>query len=317
MAFSLVITDTGGREYTYTDILNFSFSKDVYTPFTSLNISCYMTVSVNNINRVRFYHNNKLIHDGLVDKVKFDMGAKRRSVLTVSSSGFTSLLAQNYITPGMYSDLTFDSLMDSFITLPFVQHEADSSKTNYIFVKPKSTMWDAVVNYCFKVYKRYPYIDGPNTVRISARGNPAVYSQTTKNSVSYGYTNNYTQMLSDFHMEDTHGTYNTYNLNNDYATRRYLVRHKHFELDNQYYSNPDEALDFRNNYAQRQAYATYCEYYGYNGEDINDKFTMVSGTPMIDVNISKIQIIATGNLVKTTIISNYDPFNNFDKLVVS
>lgn len=142
------------------------------------------------------------------------------------------------------------------------------------------------------------------------------YSQTTSNTAIYGYTNNYTQMLSDFHMEDTNGTYNTYNLNNNYASRRHLIRHKHFELDQQYYSNPSEALVFRNNYAQRQAYATHCEYFGYNGEDINDKFSMIGGNPMVDVNISKVQIKGTGNSVITTITTYYDPFNNYDKQLV-
>ena len=76
----------------------------------------------------------------------------------IESRGFTSLLCQNQIEPGLKTNISFNSLMDVYYTLPYVTHEDNSDTGNYIYVKDNSNMWDGVVNLSYKLYGNYPFI---------------------------------------------------------------------------------------------------------------------------------------------------------------
>ena len=71
-------------------------------------------------------------------------------------------------------------------------------------------------------------------------------------------------------MADINGNYGTYELTDYDAEAKRIVRHKFFELDRQFLSDPQLALVFRDKYTNRAAERVFCSYCGYRGEDVSD-----------------------------------------------
>lgn len=196
-----------------------------------------------------------------------------KQITTLTSRGFTSLLCQNQIEPGMKTGVSINSLMDGLYSLPYVEHEDNSDTSNYIFVKNNSTMWDALANLSYKLCGTYPYIRGTNTVRITPMSTPKSYTYSTSDLLTMGEEFTFRRLISDFHMADINGDHGTYSLSDSDVSARGIVRHKYFELDRQFLYDPQQALEYRDKYAYRGFKRSFCSYRGYNGEELSDIVT--------------------------------------------
>ena len=205
----------------------------------------------------------------------------------------------------MKPDITFNQLMDSYYTLPYVTHEDNSTQTGYIYVSGKSTMWDGVVSLSYKFCGTYPYIRGDNCVRITPVSDPAVFSYSDDQLIAKGFSMNGRRLISNFHMADMGGEYGTYELQDNEVLSYGIVRHKYSELNREFLYDPESALEFDDKIASRMHKAFFCRYSGYNGEDLSD---IVSFGSISSERIEGVEIKGTSGGIVTEISVYHDKF---------
>ncbi|MDE5582916.1 MAG: hypothetical protein K2J08_04350 [Ruminococcus sp.] len=304
MNITLVLKNSDGTETEFDKILSFAFRKDIYQPYTSLSVKTSAeTFSPENISEVKFFIDGRLIHHGLSDNITFTK-ISGGAVVSVSSRGFTSMLIQNQIATGLKSNISINTLMDGFYSLPYVTHE-DNSKTSYIFVKSSSSMWDGIVNLSYKVCGTYPYIRGTNCVRMTAFENPSAFAYQDSEIISRGISETGRKLVSHFHMSDIEGNFGEFEIEDNDVKSLNIVRHRFIELDRQFLYNPQQALEYRSAYASRGRKRIFCTYSGYRGEDLYDTadFGSVSGE-----RIGAVIISGNGSGVVTEISVYRDKF---------
>lgn len=305
MRAEITVTTAGGVQYREKNILNFTFDKDIYKPYTSLNARIRADRSAyTDAAEISLILNGGIVHHGLVDSLKWE---KRwgEDFLSISSRGFTSLLTQNQIEPGLKMNISFNTLMDSFYTLPYVAHENNSDNSSYIYVRPNTSMWDAAANLAYKLMGTYPYIRGANTVRISQYPNPEYFDLSSEKLIAAGSELVYSRLASDYHMADINGDYGNFDLSDPDVNRLKIVRHKYFDLDMRFLYAPQQALVYRDKYDFRGKERIFCSYCGYKGEDICDliSFGSISGE-----RIGAISVRGSGKGIFTEISVYRDKF---------
>lgn len=288
-----------------TQVISFSFIKDAYTPYTTLMAKLYAKQEdyVESC-EIFFYVGTNLVHHGLIDSLEISK-TNGKKILTVVSRGFTSLLCQNQIEPGIIYEISINKLFDSYYSLPYVEHENNSDESNYIYVKNNSTMWDGVANLSYKLTRMYPYIRSTNTVRITAESNPKKFSYNEDQIIESGMAYNFKRMISNFNMTDLKGNYGAHTLLDYDVTKRKIIRYKMLEIDRQFLYDPPEALRYRTKFAKRGNTMHYCRYNGYNGEDLCD---IVSFDYIKDKRICRIEITGNSDGIFTEIGVYYDGF---------
>ena len=305
MKVKIAVKRTDGTSFEETRLISFSFVKDVYTPCTVLSARIlaeedyYASAA-----EIMLSVGERLIHHGLIDTLECT-STKGRNIVSLTSRGFTSLLCQNQLEPGMITGISFNDLMDSYYELPNVTNEDNSDNSGYIFVKNNSTMWDGAVNLAYKLGGMYPYIRGTNCVRITAEQNPSVFTYDESVLTESGSAVSCKRMISSFHMADISGEYGTYELEDDTITERGIIRHKYFELDRQFLYSPQDALEYRDKFAKRGSFRRFCRYCGYNGEDLCD---LVSFGSVQSRRIGRIEVSGDGSGVFTELSVYNDGF---------
>lgn len=256
---------------TAADILSFSFRKDAYLPYTKLSAAFIADISdTDEYAEARLYVNGKLIHHGCIETLDLRKSGKVMKVY-LTSSGFTSQLCRNQIEPGLKMGVSLNSLMDSFCTLPYVEHEDNPDTSNYIYVKQNTAMWDAVASLAYKLIGSYPYIRGTNTVMITPFSAPDEYRFTENSCLFSGTAANRRRLGSNYHMADINGDYGTFDLEDSMTLSYKLVRHTYTELDMRFLYAPQQALEYRDKMDCRAMKSRYIIYSGYRGEDLWDK----------------------------------------------
>lgn len=283
---SLIKSD--GTEVNPDYIMSFVFEKDAYTPYTRLSAE-FMNRSnalPSDCYGVKLRLGAKTVHFGIADVYHStrSSGCYRGSV---SSRGYTSMLMENQIQPGLYTGITIDSLFSTFCPMQNIEHESNDA-TSYIFVKPGSSMWDSIANLSFKLFSRYPYIKGANTVTMSLPQSPKSLDLSFSKIFEYGSVTDTRKLASDFHMEDISGNYGTFDLSEPEAVNRSIVRHRYFELDRRFLSHPIMACEYRNMHAKfglRRRTLTYSEY---KGEDLFDRVTGggITDKPILGIKVT-------------------------------
>lgn len=305
MTVQIKITLTNGTEYTENNVLSFAFDKDIYTPYTSLSARIRANRSAyDNAAEVSLIIDGHTIHHGLVDKLKWEKKGGA-DFLVISSRGFTSLLAQNQIEPGLKLNISFNMLMDNFYTLPYVTHENNADDSSYIYVKPNTSMWDAAANLSYKLLGTYPYIRGTNTVMISHYPSPESFNLTGEKLISSGTELIYSRLASDYHMADINGSYGTFDLTDTDVRDLKIVRHKYFDIDMRFLYSPQQALVYRDKYDFRGKESVFCSYCGFRGEDVGD---LVSFGSVTGERIGAVSVIGSSRGVFTKISVYRDKF---------
>jgi hypothetical protein len=270
MTAAIGIRSSSGTLFTERNVLSFSFSKELYTPYSTLTAHiCASALSYDDAAEVLLLLDGHTVHHGLIDSIKCEQKNGCRFV-SISSRSFTSLLCQNQIEPGLKMNISFNMLMEDYYTLPYVTHENDSDTSSYIYVRPNTSMWDAAANLTYKRRGTYPYIKGTNTVMMSPVSSPSSFDLSSEKLISAGTEMINSRLASDYHMADIDGNYGTFDLTDSDAAPLKIVRHKYFDLDMRFLYSPQQALVYRDKYDFRGRKMIFCSYSGYHGEDLND-----------------------------------------------
>lgn len=306
---SLTSADSQEDVVTLTDVLSFRVVKEYYTPYTTFVAEIVYPRDLGHLfKKVEFILNGYTIHSGFLDSVIYTKRPNFNTI-TIQSKSFTSMLCQNQLEPGIKSSVSLNSLVDSFITIPEVIHEDNSNVVNYIYVKPTSSLWDAVINLTHKLNGGHPYICENNKVMVSNKENPRVFDITKDIAISSGRGLDTTKMVSDIHMQDINGTYNTYNINNEHTEWFNISRHKQIDLDRQYLSNPQDALVHKVKFSMRGYNYGFASYHGYRGEDICDIVNIYEY--FSNSKISKIEVTGSNGDVITKVYAYIDDYISY------
>ena len=287
MTASVSIRTAGGETLADGKVLHFSFKKDMYTPYTVLSAKVRaVRSSYSGAAEASLILDGRVVHHGLIDSIRWEKAAGEQ-FMNVSSRGFTSLLTQNQIEPGLKMNISFNDLMDGYYTLPYVTHEDNSDNSSYIYVCPNTSMWDAVSNLSYKLLGTYPFIKGTNTVRISPASAPESFDLRSKSLLTEGTELVNKHLASGYHMANMGGSYGEFDLIDTDAAALNIVRHKYFDLDMRFLYAPQQALVYRDKYDFRGQKRIFCSYSGYEGEDLSDivSFGSVSGERIGSVSV--------------------------------
>ena len=285
-----------------TNIVTMRYTKERYTPYTTFSGQTLVSSKPGDvIKSIALFRDGILMHYGLPDEVQWTY-KNGISMVSFSSKGFSAALGQNQLTPGMYSNTTFEKLMNSTIALPHVSYEQLEKPINYVYIKDNDTMWGAAAAFARKYCKEYPYISGSNTVRVTKDTTLPVLDVPGDDIVSVSSGAGFSHIISHYHMRDVEGSYNTYNITDENAVDMDIIRHKHIAFDRQWLSDPDEAMKSRADYAARAAeYIKVC-YNGYNGEDIRQAVNFsAQGVEAQGREISRIELSASRKGTLTTL----------------
>ncbi len=288
-----------------TDVLEFSFVKEVYTPYTEMTV----TFAANNISpadakRVELWVNGHKIHNGFIDTFRLvrENGIRKGYI---RSRGFTAQYTENQLVPGLYTNVSLDSLMSDYVTVPYVTHESNTSES-YIFVKTGSNIWDGIVNVVYKVTGKYPYIRDTNCIMFSRSASAKVVDYTNANLLSEGTESDTRRAASFFSMADINGQYGSYTVSESMATDRNIVRERYFELDRRFLYAPQEAVEFRDKMSVRGIQNRFVSYCGYDGEDLLDVARFGEDTK----DITSVRITGKSSGIFTTVGIYSDKFFN-------
>lgn len=264
--------------YRFESIKQFVFRKDKYTPYTELSVTIIDSENILDlhavISNVRFVIDHNVLHIGIADTSEH-FTENGVSFITIRSRGYTSLLLNNQMVPGIHSNMSIEKLMTSYYKFPYtIMWEDDSSVCNYIYVKEHRSMWDSVVNLGYKLYKTYPYIKEANKIMIRPHSNPYSVMFEKNNVLKYGTAVNTTGILSHLHMQDMEGNYETYNLENTLAEKLLIVRHKQIPFDRQYLNDPDMSMNLTFALASKAWRSKYITINGTSHLDVNDAVGM-------------------------------------------
>lgn len=268
----LVINYANGSSKGFDKCISFTFKKEFYTPYTLAagtfvweRADCLLENSV--IIRADLYINSRLVHTGLPDKL--ELGRKNGiNTLSFSSRGYTSLLGQNEPQPGVIPEANLGYLIDQNINSPYITYQEGTIKTQYIYVKEQSTVWDALNAYTLKVYGTRPYIRSTGTVMATAVSTSQInYASVLK--TNYKETMDTTLLLSEVYMANLQGDYIYHSVSSD-AVAAGIIRTKYYPFDNQWVLEPDVGLQGILDFSQRKIRQQSFVYSGYMNEDLMD-----------------------------------------------
>lgn len=306
---SAIFVRHDGEESKAIRVLKFSFEKESYMPYTKLSMTFSANESVFkpfnsafDYSYVMFYLDEKCVHKGIIDYFRLtDESGVKMGILR--SRGFTSLLLDNHYEPGLHTDISIDNLIDCY-NLPFVEHESDTNKS-YIYVKPNSSMWDAVVNLSYKLHGTYPYIKGQNKVKMTIDAPEKTLVFDNSSIFFKGSEISTKRLVSDFHMADIDDTYGNFYYQNTQANQKKIVRNRYFDLDKRFLYEPEKALYFRN---AMQSRAWKRHFMVYNGTNKEDLFDAVSFGNVVNGRIRAIKVTGDKDGIQTELSVYEDLF---------
>lgn len=263
-------------EASFSDIIDFRFVRERYTPYTVLSGHFLSSVTIQNVKTVYFYLNNHLIHVGMPDYLQRKY-TKGRSLISFMSRSYTMLLGQNEPVPGIISNTDLTDLISCNTSIPYITCQNQTQRLNYVYVKEKSTIWDAVCAYSYKAYQTYPYIYNTNTVRVTPPDNVTTHTYENDTITSYGEKLSTSGLYSHVYMADIDGQYIYGQINND-AVARDIVKKKYYRLDEQWYYNPDDGLLSKLKYSNKGYISRSFEYKGHKFENLQDRVSFTGNS---------------------------------------
>lgn len=294
-----------GSYYSPAGLIGFKCRKERYTPYSSLDATavCGGSDSVSDVREVRLEIGGTAVHSGILDNMTMsERGGVKK--IRVTSRGFSSMLSQNELEPGLLAGITLNSLMSEKMVVPNVTWQSSADSVRYIYVKEHDSQWSAIVSLGLTLNGQYPYIGGTNEVRLTQRSAAVIVPQ---NVYETGVTEDCSKMASHYHMKDVNGEY-TYNYTDGYAESRGIIRHKYVNFDRQFLALADFGLQYRLNFSGRGCRSRYMRYLGWRGEEIRSMVRFPDGTA---AEISVVEI--SGNAKKgifTTVGCYYDRYCN-------
>ena len=290
-------------------IATFRLDKQVYTPYSLFSGTAYGTFSpetFRDIYRIQFRIDDEEMHLGTVDSFCL-IQEKGVTCLRFSSRGLTAMLMHNQLEPGLHSATSLDSLMENFIQLPSeITWERNTDTSNYLFVKDNASMWDGSVHLTYKLCQRYPFICHANEIRMHLPTSYHTYSLQANSLLRMGITANHSCIYSDYYMADADGTYGKFHQTDATAVSYGIVRTKHLPLDRQYLYDPDQALIYRQKFAERGLFSYYFDCPGAVPAILGDRLTY--GTLVQNAPITHICMTGNQSGIRTRLEAYEDAF---------
>lgn len=283
----IILADENKTEYVFSRIISFKFTKNIFLPYTSLNaVFCCDEIFLKSVSYVKLVINDNEIHMGFIDTLK---SYEKNGCFFISlvSKSFTAVMLQNYLAEGLYSDISFNSLMDNYISMPYVTHENNSEKSGYIYVSENKSFWDSVCSFGYKLKKNIPYISGTNKVNISLPQNPEIIVLKNENITEKGRTSDYRAILSDIYMQDAAGKYGKYHLHSGKADTLNISRRMNISLDRQFLYSPDSALVYRMQQYLQKEKLFYVKSAGFVNAELYDVLQGENSIKAIEINGDK------------------------------
>ncbi len=274
MSLLLRLEFTDGSVLETDRIVTFRCEKERYTPYSILTVTAEAACGKSDVVKISFSIDGKVIHSGIMDSLSVSESCGR-SMIRISSRGFSSMLAQNELAPGLLTAISLNKLMAEKMTVPNVTWQDSAETVRYIYVKEHDSQWSAIVSIGLTLNEDYPYVSGTNEVRLSPVSSPMVAVPTK--IFEEGICGDYSRMVSDYYMEDVNGSY-SYHYTDGFAAARGIVRHKYIAYDKQFIALDDLGLQYRLNYTQRGCESRFAVYSGYLGEELRDRFRFPDGT---------------------------------------
>ena len=293
-----------GRTGAFTEIpqiLSMQLEREAYTPYESLNVLCRTAQAPMDANEVIVLHGDLPVYQGLVDVLRLET-AQRVQLLRIALKGFTSLLTQNELAPGLHTQQTLQTLIESYYTFPHVTYE-NYPGTGYLYVNPGSSLWDGVASFAYQFTGHYPYVRG-NGIYVTAPSDGTLHKVT--DLLALGEERDTRRMVSHLHMEDISGTPDAYRETNALAVPQQIVRHRHLSLDRTFLYAPEEALRWRIRFSNRGQYAKYVRAAGFYDARIGDR--VQAGTWMHADTVCRVRIVFGAEGLQTQIWSYDDGF---------
>lgn len=274
---------------TVAEIIGFRCVKERYTPYSVLDVTAICSEHISDVLEVRFEIGGRVIHRGITDSMTVtESGGQLR--LRLSSRGFSSMLSNNELEPGLLAGISLNKLMTEKMSVPNITWQDSAETVRYIYVKEHDSQWSAIVSLGLTLNEQYPYIYGANEICLYPRSDAVTV--TPQDIYEIGETNDYSKVVSHFHMKDTGGEY-THSYTDGFAEARGIIRHKYINFDRQFIALDDFGLQYRLNFTRRGCRARFMGYLGWDGEELLDKIVFPDGEA---AEISKVEIC--GNVKK-------------------
>ena len=278
--------------------------REIYTPYESLTAEFPEgDFHPEQVVRIGVEYDNAEIFLGIADRIE-QVCRGGVKLLRVKARSFTAVLVQNELVPGLHANLTIGDLVQGFYTFPHVTYQ-DDARTGYVYVTTKTSLWDCIVNFTYKLTGCHAYTVG-NMVRMTLPGSPRLV--TVPAAVSYGTEYDTTRLVSCYHMETIDGTADGYVQDNPAAAGTEIVRHKRIAFDRMYLSDPTAALTFRNRYSDRGWRAKFVEYAGFADEQLGEQVTF--GEHLQEARICRVRVSFGAEGLRTKIWAYEDGFYN-------
>lgn len=269
----LTLKTTGGTTFVINKLAGFRCRKERYTPYSALDATVIGGEGVSDVVEAKLSVGGKVLHRGIMDSLTVTKSGGR-TVMRLSSRGFSSMLAQNELAPGLLAGLSLNSLMSEKMIVPNVTWQNSSQTVRYIYVNEHDSQWSAIVSLSLALNEDYPYIGAVNEVRLSPVNPKTVVPE---NIFEEGSSGDYSKMVSHYHMKDVNGSY-SYNYTDGFAAARGIVRHKYIAYDRQFVGLSDYGLKYRLGFTERGCKSRFLTYIGYCGEELRDKVTFPDGS---------------------------------------
>lgn len=266
----LVILDENNTPLTFEKGIRLTMQRELYTPFTALNAEFVSESSLNasRICSIKLLWGEQTVFHGIPDKAAVTTSSGM-NLITLSARSYTSLTANNEPEPGIKSDVDLNSLVTGCLTHPDITIETGTPVVNYIYVKPTSTLWSAIIAYNLKARDRLPYIHGTNKIMSTLSLSRRV-DYTGVKLLSQGTGVNTMNMLSDVHMRIGDGTYD-YNYNNPQSVKYSIKRSRYYEMDRQWLYDINKGLVYKTALSNQKRNYAFFEYPSFADEQLFDR----------------------------------------------
>lgn len=259
---------------TLTNCISLRFEKERYTPYTELSGQwyCPSNIRIGEIITVILNIDGTVRHNGYPTGVEL-LKKDGRTVIRISSRGYTAMLQTNQCPDGMLTDVNLTTLSRAAgVTLPVVAYQPNTPTVSYVNYYDGTNMWDAIVCYSIRATGVYPYIRGFNTVMVDAPSPKADFSITSAQLISRGYSTDYSKLLTQISEKDIDGTTKTFVATNGIATQRSIMRVKEINFDREWIMDPADGLQFKLNCSTKAMSFDVFSYPGYSALDLLDSF---------------------------------------------
>lgn len=304
-SISILFRLTDGTSFSCGEIVSMNFSKNRYQPCTEMSAAVLCSRRSADIARVHLYIGSKLVHDGVFEYARREY-KDGRALMHFRSRGFTVMLAQNEPVPGMNYDMDLTKLGRINTRIPNVTYQSGTDQVNYIYVKERSTIWDAVGAYSMKAYGTQPFIYGTNTVRVTKPSAQPVAIPADR-VVTCGDSTDRRSMLSTVCFADLDGNY-PYTMTSQSAEQLGIIRQRYYPFDRQWIVETDKGMRLKLATSARRCDASFVSYVGYSGEDLFTPFTADCGDLVISGEVHDLSVSAADGRIVTTLTDYSDTF---------